>query len=94
MSAENIVYIGRKDTINYVVAIQTQVSNGQKNIFVKARGKAISKAVDVVEITKNKFLKDLKVKNIKIGSEQVMLKIEGKDDKPINVSTIEIEVEI
>ena len=86
---EGTVFIGDKPCMAYVTSVVMQCNSGAKKILVKARGKNISKAVDVVEATKNKFLKDLKVSNIKIGSES----FEGKNNKTITVSTIEIEVE-
>ncbi len=70
----------------YVLAAVTQFGDGQKEIFLKARGKAISKAVDVAEIVKNRFVQDAKVSNIQIGTEV----IEGENKEVLNVSTIEI----
>ena len=72
--------------MSYVLAVVTQFSEGQNEIYLKARGKAISKAVDVAEIVKNKFVQDAKVKSIKIGTE--VLETESKEK--INVSTIEV----
>ena len=87
MADENIIYIGKKPTMNYVLACVTLFHNGQKEVVVKARGKAISKAVDVVQAVKNKFLQDLKIENVEIGTEEV----EG-EGKKLNVSTITITI--
>ena len=84
-----VVYIGNKPFMNYVTGVVMQFNTGVKTVSIKARGKHISRAVDVTEAVKNKFIKELKVKNIKIGSEE----FEGKSGRNVRVSTIEIEVE-
>ncbi len=83
---DNVVFIGKKPTMAYVLAAVTQFGDGQKEIFLKARGKAISKAVDVAEIVKNRFVQDAKVSSIQIGTEA----IESESKEMLNVSTIEI----
>jgi DNA-binding protein Alba len=88
MSESNAVLIGRKPVMNYVLACITLFHGGAGEINVKARGRAISRAVDVVEIVRRRFLPDVKVKNIGIGTEQVAPTEEG--GTPMNVSTIEI----
>jgi DNA-binding protein len=87
MSELNAVLIGRKPVMNYVLACITLFHGGAKKIDVKARGKAISRAVDVVEIVRRRFLPDVKVGNIDIGTEQLQ-RIE--ESGLMNVSTIEI----
>lgn len=87
--AENVILVGKKPVMNYVLATLTQLNEGAKEVTVKARGKAISRAVDVVEIVKNRFIPGLKLKGIKIDTEE----LESQDGKKINVSTIEITVE-
>jgi len=89
MSREsNAVLIGRKPVMNYVLACITLFHGGAKEINVKARGRAISRAVDVVEVVRRRFLPDVKVKNVGIGTEQLSPDEEG--GQPTNVSTIEI----
>ena len=83
---DNVVFIGKKPTMAYVMAAITQFTSGQKEVHIKARGRAISTCVDVTEIIKNKFLPDAKVKDIRIGTEQVT--VEG--GSTIGVSTMEI----
>ena len=83
---DNVVFIGKKPTMSYVMAAITQFTAGQKEVHIKARGRAISTCVDVAEIIKNKFLPDAKIKDIKIGTEQVT--VEG--GATIGVSTMEI----
>lgn len=87
--AENVILVGKKPVMNYVLATLTQLNEGAREITVKARGKAISRAVDVVEIVRNRFVPGLKLKNIKIDTEE----LESQDGRKINVSTIEITVE-
>lgn len=88
MTEENIIYVGKKPAMNYVLAVVTQFNSAGQDVTIKARGKSISRAVDVAEITRSRFLKDAVVKNIKIGTE--MLKEE--DGSTSNVSSIEITI--
>jgi DNA-binding protein len=84
----NTVLIGRKPVMNYVVACMTFFSSGAKKVVVKARGRAISRAVDTVELLRRAFLKDLQLQNIALGTDEVT-RSEGQRS---NVSTIEITV--
>jgi DNA-binding protein len=79
------VYIGRRPTNNYVLAAMMLLNEG-KECVIKARGRAISHAVDVAEVLKNRFMQNVEVKNIVIGTE----KLAGQDGKESNVSCIEI----
>ena len=89
MSRSNTVFIGRKPVLNYVLACMTLFKSGQEEVLVKARGRSISTAVDVVEVTRNRFMPDVKVGEINIGTEQL-----ASQDRPqpTNVSTIEIKL--
>lgn len=62
MAEENIVYIGNKPVMNYVLAVVTQMNSGVTEVILKARGRAISRAVDVAEIVRNRFISDVDVK--------------------------------
>ncbi len=86
--AENVVLIGRKPVMNYVVACITFFNAGEKQVVVKARGRAISRAVDTVELLSRAFVKDLEIRSIVIGTE----KLERAEGQISNVSTIEITV--
>ena len=88
MSENNSVLIGRKPVMNYVLACITLFHGGAKEVYIKARGQAISRAVDVVEIARRRFLPDVKVKKIEIGTVQLPA-LEG-GNTTTNVSTIEI----
>jgi DNA-binding protein len=82
------VLIGKKPLMNYVLACFTAIQSGTNELTIKARGKAISRAVDVVQILQRRFFNDLQVKDIKIGTEQLT----GENNVTVNVSTIEINV--
>ena len=75
--------------MNYVLACITLFHGGAKGVNVKARGRAISRAVDIVEIARRRFLPDVKVGNITIGTEQLQVGEQG-NTSITNVSTIEI----
>jgi DNA-binding protein len=83
---DNVIFVGKKPTMSYVLAVMTQF-DGNKEIIIKARGRAISRAVDVVEAVRNKFVKDIK-SDVKIGTEEVT----DSEGRKLNVSTIEITV--
>ena len=85
MADDNVVYIGNKPVMNYVLAVVTQFNNGASEVAIKARGKAISRAVDAVEVERNRFIEGAKVKDIKIGTERITT-----DRGETNVSIIEI----
>ena len=84
---ENTIYVGSKPPMSYVLAIVTQFNSGSDEVIVKARGRAISRAVDAAEITRNRFVTDAKIKEIKIGTESITNEEEGRT---LNVSSIEI----
>ena len=90
MSREpNIIYVGRKPPMNYVLGIITGFSGSNaKEVTLKARGQAITTAVDAVEITRHRFVKDLSIGKIAIGTEEMPAR-EG-ESRARMVSTIEI----
>ena len=90
MSEMNSVLIGKKPIMNYVLACITLFHSGAKEVSIKARGRAISRAVDVAEILRKRFMPNLKIKEINIGTEQVQPKEEEGSSTPRNLSTIEI----
>lgn len=87
-SEEHSIFIGSKPFMNYVTGVVIQFNNGAGEVTVKARGKFISKGVDVAEVARRKFLQDKKItiKKVSIGSEE----FENKEGKIVNVSVIEI----
>jgi DNA-binding protein len=84
---ENVIYVGHKPPMSYVLAVITQFqSSGSDEVVIKARGRAISTAVDTAEIVRNRFLKDANVKGIKISTESVT----NEEGRTSNVSSMEI----
>ncbi|HIH33166.1 MAG: DNA-binding protein Alba [Candidatus Diapherotrites archaeon] len=84
---ENTVFVGRKGTMAYVLAVITQLNQQNADeVTIKARGKAISRAVDVAEIVRNKFIKGATIDKINISTEEV----KTEDGTPLKVSAIEI----
>lgn len=87
MKDENTVYIGSKPPMAYVMAMITAFNrSGADSVVLKARGRAISRAVDVAEIARGRYLNDLKAEKIEIGSEQMPT----EDGRTRGVSTIAI----
>ncbi len=85
---ENTVFVGNKPVMNYVLAVVTQFNNGAETVAIKARGKAISRAVDTAEISLNRFLEGVTKKDIVISTEMI-----DTDSGKTNVSSIEIVLE-
>lgn len=81
-----MIYIGNKPVMSYVLAVVTQFNNGFDDVVIKARGRAISRAVDTAEVVKNKFMPNVEIKDIQIGTEA----IEGEGGDKANVSSMEI----
>ena len=77
--------------MNNVLACITLFHSGAKEVSVKARGKAISRAIDVVEVVRRRFLPDVEIAKIGIGTDQIMPQEEG--NTLTNVSTIEITLQ-
>jgi DNA-binding protein Alba len=86
MAQESTIYIGKKPTMNYVLAVVSQVNLGCDAVCIKARGRAISRAVDVAEIVRNRFVQGMNYKDVKIATES----LPGQDGGSANVSSIEI----
>ena len=85
---DNVVYIGRKPVMSYVLAVMTHFNRTDSNeIVLKARGRSITTAVDVAEITRRRFMDKLKVSNISIDTENI---VELETNRTRAVSTIEI----
>jgi DNA-binding protein len=85
---QDVIFVGNKPPMSYVLAIITAFSGDIKETTLKARGQAITTAVDVAEIARNRFIKDLKVKSIAIGTVEMPPR-EGENRSRM-VSTIEI----
>ena len=86
---ENIVFVGTKPFVNYIKSLTIQFTlKNRDEVKIKARGKFISKAVDLAEVIKKKFSENpkIEIKDIKTNSEEFI----NKEGKKVNVSTIEI----
>ena len=88
MGDDNSVFIGSKPFMNYVTAVVMQLTTkNTSEVIIKARGKFISRAVDVAEVSSKRFLESTaSVKNIQIGSEEFT----NKEGRQVRVSNIEI----
>lgn len=91
MAEDNSIFIGPKPFMNYVTSVVMQfTTKGAQEVFIKARGKFIARAVDVSEVATKRFLRDkIQVKDIRIDSEE----FKNKEGRDVRVSTIEITLE-
>lgn len=85
MVEAGVVYIGKKPTMNYVLAVVTYFNGGSREVVVKARGRSISRAVDVAEIVRGRFIPDAEVRDVRIATEKL-----SEDGRSASVSSIEI----
>ena len=81
-----VVFIGNKPVMNYVLSIVTLLNNDISKVSIKARGRAINRAVDVAEVVRHRFITKTKIADIKTATEEVF----REDGSSSNVSTIEI----
>ncbi len=88
MSDDNSIFIGTKPFMNYVTGVVMQfTTKGANEVIIKARGKFISRAVDVAEVSAKRFLEgSIEVKEIKINSEEFT----NKEGRQVRVSTIDV----
>ena len=88
MAEDNSIFIGAKPFMNYVTGVVMQfTTKGADSVVVKARGKFISRAVDVAEVASKRFLEgSVGVRDIRIDSEE----FENKEGRQVRVSTVEI----
>ena len=88
---ENVIYIGRKPVMSYVLAVITYFNmSDAREVILKARGRAITTAVDVAEITRRRFMDKAKVSSVKIGTEE----LPAEDGRTRAVSTMEINLSL
>jgi DNA-binding protein len=90
MVEDNFIFIGKKPLMSYVLAALRQINDVNGTVVIKARGKAISRAVDVAEILRNQFVTTATVDDIEISTER-LTSDEGRES---NVSSIEIFMSI
>lgn len=91
MNEDNSIFVGEKPFMNYVTGVVIQfTTQGATEVIVKARGKFISRAVDVVEVVRHRFLQEqVRIKDIQISSEE----FKNKEGKDVRVSAIDITLE-
>lgn len=87
MPEEQMIFIGKKPTMNYVLAVITEFNTGAREVVIKARGRITSKAIDVAEIVKTRFLKDVVAIDKIITDTEVL---PSKDGRNVSVSSLEI----
>ncbi len=83
---QSLVRIGKKPTMNYVVACMTLFNKGLPEIMVRARGQSITKAVETVDMLRRAFMRNVTVESVEIGTET----IKREDGNLTSLSTIEI----
>ncbi|MBI3588398.1 DNA-binding protein Alba [Candidatus Micrarchaeota archaeon] len=85
---ENTIYIGKKNAMSYVLAVITQFNAGAREVRVKARGRAISRAVDVTQIVKNRFMPSAQIAGVDLSTEEV----QSEDGSVSKVSSMEVRL--
>ncbi len=83
----DLVVVGRKPVLRYALAVLTSFNRGSTEVVVRGRGKAVAKCVDVVNVLRRSFYRDLKIEDVKLGTDQLQL-----GDRTVNVSFIEIRI--
>jgi len=91
VNEDNSIFVGEKPFMNYVTGVVIQfTTQGATEVVVKARGKFISRAVDIVEVVRHRFLQEqVRIKDISISSEE----FKNKEGKDVRVSAIDITLE-
>jgi archaea-specific DNA-binding protein len=90
MIDNHAIFVGGKPFMNYVTAVVMQfTTKGADNVTIRSRGKFISRAVDVAEVVKSRFLRDqIDVSDIQMGSEE----FKNKEGRTVRVSTLDISL--
>ncbi|MDP2718109.1 MAG: DNA-binding protein Alba [Candidatus Micrarchaeota archaeon] len=85
---DNTIFVGKKSAMSYVLAVVGQFNNGKNDIKLKARGRAISRAIDVSQIIKGRFVPDLKIELVDISTEELM----SEDGSKSRVSSLTLKL--
>ena len=87
MAADNTIFIGNKPFMNYVTGVVMQFTTKNENeVLVKARGKFISRAVDVAEVAAKRFLNgQVDIKGVKIDSEEFEKELKRMQSKSLSL---------
>ncbi|KXB08639.1 RNA-binding protein [candidate division MSBL1 archaeon SCGC-AAA382M17] len=86
MADDNVVFVGSKEVMSYVLAVTTQFNEGSDEVVLKARGRAISTAVDAAEIVRNRFLQNVEILDITTKT----VELEDEEGGTSNVSAMSI----
>ena len=86
---DDTIYIGKKDVMSYVLAVVTQFNQGASLVKLKARGNMISRAVDVSQIVKNRFVQGLKITAFDVATEE----LQSEDGSMRKVSSLTLTLE-
>ena len=86
MSEMPMIFIGKRPTMNYVLAVITEFNSGASRVVIKARGRVTAKAIDVAEIVKNRFMKEVTIEKMETDTEN----LPSKDGRTVSVSSLEI----
>jgi archaea-specific DNA-binding protein len=90
MTDNQAIFVGGKPFMNYVTAVVMQfTTKGADSVVIRSRGKFISRAVDVAEVVKSRFLRDqIEVVDIGMGSEE----FKNQEGRTVRVSTLDINL--
>ena len=83
----DLVVVGRKPVLRYALAVLTSFNRGSTEVVIRGRGRAVAKCVDVVNTLRRSFYRDLKIEDVRLGTDQLQL-----GDRTVNVSFIEIRI--
>lgn len=83
----DLVIVGRKPVLRYALAVLTSFNRGSTEVVVRGRGRSVAKCVDVVNTLRTSFYRDLRIEDVRLGTDQLQL-----GDRTVNVSFIEIRL--
>ncbi len=89
MSQPKLIIVGTsKPVLNYVTACITLFNNGEKRIMIRARGRAINVAVEVVQLLRSRFMRDVEINSVNVDRDVIV----GRDGTPFSVAVLELEL--
>jgi len=81
-----VIVGGSKPLIKYVTACVTLFNQRTRFVKLRARGQAISRAVDTVQLLRSRFMNEVIIKDVQIGEDNV----KGKDGNNLTLPVLEI----
>lgn len=88
MPGEDTVVVGKKETMQYVLAVATHFLAGNREVVVVAHGSSISRAVDVAEIVRTRFVPEAKYRDVRLSTERV----KGEDGASTEIPSVRIRL--